>query len=370
MHTWRKDLPREEKFTKNYTHPSFSSTLLDEIYRSIDKNNVENQVLKAEKVGKNKKPKEDEEMASHIRACFVEKWMEKKINEKISIKRPPLLPNIEKDLRHPFQDNDPMFFSSSSASSDSSSGGLSSSDSEFFAAAKTRKSCFAAPWPKPIKTKVSSKQSPPPAMPQAKAEGLMKSRSRDLKIYGDLKNVKQPISPGGRLTSLINSLFTNGSSKKSKNCNSNISSKTGERKTKSTQTSTCSSAASFSRQYLSKTPTISRNKVDKKTVSFYPGSVIVDKDSCPCGHKCIDDINIMGYEEKKIKGKKIEYQSYKKDDFMAERSIEEDEDEDAASDCSSDLFEIDHLAMFGNTRFCEELPVYETTHLDKNLAID
>ena len=48
---------------------------------------------------------------------------------------------------------------------------------------------------------------------------------------------------------------------------------------------------------------------------------------------------------------------------------EDDEDGDAASCSSSDLFELDHLALIGNERYQEELPVYETTHIDINLAI-
>ncbi|KAI7988324.1 Protein BIG GRAIN 1-like A [Camellia lanceoleosa] len=41
----------------------------------------------------------------------------------------------------------------------------------------------------------------------------------------------------------------------------------------------------------------------------------------------------------------------------------EDDYDDAASDLSSDLFEVDHLAFIGNnnSRFCEEFPVYATS---------
>ncbi|CAN1823217.1 Protein BIG GRAIN 1-like A, partial [Linum perenne] len=48
--------------------------------------------------------------------------------------------------------------------------------------------------------------------------GFVKKKSRSLKnIYGDLKKSKQehhPISPGGRLASFLNSLFTAGAAKK------------------------------------------------------------------------------------------------------------------------------------------------------------
>uniref|UniRef100_A0A0V0GZD8 Putative ovule protein n=1 Tax=Solanum chacoense TaxID=4108 RepID=A0A0V0GZD8_SOLCH len=50
----------------------------------------------------------------------------------------------------------------------------------------------------------------------------------------------------------------------------------------------------------------------------------------------------------------------------------EDEDEDDGASCaSSDLFELDNLSAIGidSNRYLEELPVYETTHLDTNRAI-
>uniref|UniRef100_A0A803KR41 Uncharacterized protein n=1 Tax=Chenopodium quinoa TaxID=63459 RepID=A0A803KR41_CHEQI len=50
----------------------------------------------------------------------------------------------------------------------------------------------------------------------------------------------------------------------------------------------------------------------------------------------------------------------------------EDEDEDDASCCSSDLFELEHLLEVGSDhhrRYREELPVYETTHVHTNRAI-
>lgn len=48
----------------------------------------------------------------------------------------------------------------------------------------------------------------------------------------------------------------------------------------------------------------------------------------------------------------------------------EDDDEDACSESSSDLFELDHLSLFGiKDRFSEELPVYETTYFDRNCRL-
>lgn len=55
--------------------------------------------------------------------------------------------------------------------------------------------------------------------------------------------------------------------------------------------------------------------------------------------------------------------------YNADEDEEEEDDEDCLSDSSSDLFELDHLAIFGSNRYSEELPVYETTHFGRNCAI-
>ncbi|XP_027182970.1 protein BIG GRAIN 1-like A [Coffea eugenioides] len=416
MYSWEKSL-REERSRNNPKNPSFSSSLLDEIYRSIDGYDEKGEEWKLNKErshatsikkhnggrAKSSSIVEDEEMASLKRACLIEKWMEKKVHEKVSSQRKEL-------------DNDPLFFSSGSSSSDSSSGGLSSSDTEFFASIKTRKSCFASSRPKLVRTSVS------PRRGQQKNEFLMfsrdqesveteenliKSKSRALKIYANLKKVKQPISPGGRLTSFINNLFTNGHSKKSKACSeeANVEKKKSNKSSSisqvSSSVSTCSSASSFSRSCLSRSSPNSRAKLNngaKRTVRFCPVSVIVDEDCRPCGHKSTYDQDsdrfgkppLMSQNstvQRKTEGAaaaaerdrdnlKAYHQNHKKENFAIDRMIQDhheedydDDDEDAASDSSSDLFEIDHLALFGNNRFCEELPVYETTHLDTNRAI-
>ncbi|KAI7987657.1 Protein BIG GRAIN 1-like A [Camellia lanceoleosa] len=205
--------------------------------------------------------------------------------------------------------------------------------------------------------------------------------------------MKQPISPGGKLASFLNSLFSNRNLKKTKNSSS---SSTGgyedvcvERKAKSTQASTCSSASSYSRSCLSKSSLNSKEKPNnsgvKRTVTFYPVSVIVDEDCRPCGHKCIYENNSSKYGMEEVKRRQVLVEKSRKiEEAAAAREIlkgyaknamvlsgNEDDYDDAASDSSSDLFELDHLAFIGNNnrRFCEELPVYETTYLDTNRAI-
>ncbi|KAL3497432.1 hypothetical protein ACH5RR_040164 [Cinchona calisaya] len=405
MSSWEKSFREEKSRTKYTKNPSFSSTLLDEIYRSIDGIDQKNDhhhhqdhlkfykerssstisSYSAKKCNlqsnggraKCSSTVEDEEMASLKRACLIEKWMEKKVNDKVSSRR---------NLSTFELDNDPLFFSSTSVSSDSSSGGLSSSDTEFFSSAvkSSKKSCFASSFrPKPIRTSVPNQfgQQKDEFLIERntkKEENLINSKSKALKIYGNLKKVKQPISPGGRLTSFINSLFTSGNAKKSKNL---------------AASSTCSSASSFSRSCLSKN---SQNSsvinlsndaaVSKRSVRFYPVSIILDEDCRPCGQKRICDPEDAHKFDKFVRSRAPTTLSQnaaesKRDDYLkayrnqnkncnvVEDHEEDYDDEDAASDCSSDLFEIDHLALFGNGRFREELPVYETTHLDTNRAI-
>ncbi|GAA0174828.1 hypothetical protein LIER_28138 [Lithospermum erythrorhizon] len=432
--SWEKPL-REEKLRKHPKNPSFSSILLDEIFNSIDGNEQNTNETKHVRNQYSRKPnngveyikikatsncKEGEQMASMKRASLVEKLMEKKVNEKIcSLKKVSYLPEFD-NLRS-LHDNDPIFFStSSSSSSESSSGALSSSEAEIFYNSSSTKSrngtsCFSTKSSsKPNKSASNfpprpRKNNHPDSSNYKQSEcyifddfynttqqsnchenedNLMKSKSRAMKIYNNLKKVKQPISPGGRLTSFITSLFASGNVKKSK-----------EVKPSSTNGSTCSSASLFSRSCMSKSAPTSRGKFDdygvRKRVHFYPVSVIVDEDARPCGHKSIND-----EEFDRFKGQTRSYQSLEtlktrvlernknidqevtrdvllkgfkdqqKDEDFDNDDYEENEDHvDGVSDCSSDLFEIDHLEVFRNTRFCEELPVYETTHLDRNRAI-
>ncbi|KAL3844275.1 hypothetical protein ACJIZ3_001678 [Penstemon smallii] len=370
--------------------PSFSSTLLDEIYRSIDGNVEKAEDFKSHKEKPVKKQGgfrsiEDEKISIFTRDCLVEKWMKNEVAEKVVSKRKPSLSSQELENKS-LQDNDFLFFSSTSSSSDSS-GQLSSSDTEFFGSTtKPKASCFITR-PKPIRTSVHQRENCSSFDDYQNrnkvGDDLIKSKSRALKIYANLKKVKQPISPGGRLTSFINSLFSNANGKKSKN----VETSKGFQDLKSPKLSstTCSSASSYSRSCLSKYSPNSREKMRngiQRTVRFNPVSVIVDEDLKPCGHKSTyDEEEIDRYKRPPLpptslslreRDSKVEvaaqnvlkgYYRQRKDDFS------DDEDDDAMSDSSSDLFELDHLTFFGSSRYHEELPVYETTHFNTNRAI-
>ncbi|XP_022715237.1 protein BIG GRAIN 1-like A [Durio zibethinus] len=413
MDMWDK-LPREDRYRNRRESPSFSSTLLDAIYRSIDESNgskgEEELIFYREttmrKKHSNNSSLKEEEMTNLQRACMIEKWMEKKVScdNRVAIRRKSMA-DSERNSRNDF---DPMLLNSSSSSSDSScGGGFSSSESDSFYGAKSRSSSsssshYTTHRPKPIRTSVSARpevENSFHAATQQKPKhegGFVRTKSKAFKIYSDLKKFKQPISPGGRLASFLNSLFTAGNAKKAKISSSGYE----ERKLKSEQaTSTCSSASSFSRSCLSKTPS-SRGKLSsngtKRSVRFCPVSVILDEDSRPCGHKNILhekdhqtsvrkpinkelEFRIMEENRRVVEAAKDLLKSYqkKKEEYdMREigngndvSSDDEEDDEDAASYASSDLFELDNLSVIGIERYREELPVYETTHLDTNQAI-
>ncbi|KAA8540251.1 hypothetical protein F0562_024186 [Nyssa sinensis] len=389
MDIWDKSLRQDRHRYRE--HPSFSSTLLDAIYRSIDESGgggdgEEESVLYRETMRKKHSNcavnafEDDEVLTSRQRACMIDKWTEKKVSEKVVLRRKSVA-DLERKARN---DRDSVLLNSSSSSSDSScGGGFSSSETEsVYGVSSNRSSAFTTHWPKPIRTSVSvqpenfnkherefkknyvSEQKP-------KHEGgFVKTKSRALKIYGDLKKVKQPLSPGGRLASFLNSLFTAGNGKKAK-----ITSSGGgydDKYSKSANASTCSSASSFSRSCLSKTPT-SRGKLSngtKRSVRF------VDE----------DESNLKTMKSKKNSiSEELQFHTMEKHRRIEEaardllrnyqKKVESknnealDDDDDAASYSSSDLFELDNLSAIGIERYREELPVYETTHPVTNRAI-
>ncbi|KAL3632060.1 hypothetical protein CASFOL_025044 [Castilleja foliolosa] len=400
--------------------PSFSSTLLDSIYRSIDQGEDEMAIYR-EAMRKNKQSyataavlKSDEETANFRRACMVEKWMEKKVCEKTVDRR-----KFTADLQTKKPRKSDLPENSSWSSSDSIGGGFfSSSEAE----------SFPLPRPKPVRTGGSGLEklklgqnhfdpeldrrvkrvSAGELDPKSKDEGgFLKTKSRAMRIYGDLKKVKQPISPGGKLAGFLNSLFAGAGKPKTASRGEDYSPSL-----KSTNASTCSSASSFSRSCLSKTPSSrgkSSNGTVKRSVRFSPVSVIVDENCGTLRQNNYTNKQASIPETKSIrnvideeirahvmeKNRRVEvaakdmlrnYQmktrasgrdqsefsidNLKKSDVIKTRSINQgfdyEEDDDAASYASSDLFELDNLSAIGmDQRYREELPVYETTQLHR-----
>ncbi|KAL2899652.1 Protein BIG GRAIN 1-like A, partial [Bienertia sinuspersici] len=146
-----------------------------------------------------------------------------------------------------------------------------------------RVTCFAhPPRPKPIKIR-SIESTFIEYFGEENDEDFMKNRSKAASFYSNFKNFKQPISPGVRLTSFINSLFT----KDGKNKKKNSSSITKLSKTEENAYSSCSSASSFSRSCMSKNNKKFQDDGVKQTVRFCPVSVIVDDDSQACGYRSL-----------------------------------------------------------------------------------
>ncbi|XP_044472378.1 protein BIG GRAIN 1-like B [Mangifera indica] len=347
--------------------PSFSSSLLDAIYRSIDDSNngsCEELSFGREKPGFKKQRNYtavkhggsfDQEFKVS-RAIMIDNWMEKHLNN------------------------------SSSSSSDSSSNGGLFSSSEPESSSCKEKSRRSKPGKNSIKCipfeKGKQENNHPQQSPKREGGGFTKTKLRALKIYGELKKVKQPISPGGRISNFLNSIFS-GNAKKVNVCTVKAMEDVNfDRKSKST-------SSSASRSCLSKTASSTRGKYSssnggiKRSVRFCPVSVIVDEDCRPCGHKCIyeDDPSLTPPSnahqqilkncslqkdlKKKKKKKKKGVNEFVSGGFMDED--EDEDDEDALSCSSSDLFELNDLIGIG--RYREELPVYETTDLKTNQAI-
>ncbi|OMO67228.1 hypothetical protein CCACVL1_20695 [Corchorus capsularis] len=387
---------RETTVPQRRRTPSFSSSLLDAIYRSIDESTNgdeatlchyrETKTTLVKKHNNASSLGEEKKGSSLRRAIMIEDWVEKQSGYGSS-----------------------AHFNSASSSSDSSSGGIfSSSEAESSYKEKSRRST-------PVKSDKSFLQFEQRNFDinnnqqKGKREdgGFTKTKLKALKIYGELKKVKQPISPGARITNFLNSIF-NANGKKVKMCSVGVSDDVNfERKSKST----CSSATSFSRSCLSKTPSTrgNNNKYSngkKRSVRFCPVSVIVDEDCRPCGHKSIyheDDPSLMPTSktvQKSVKGssRKEDLKNFVKEkesgvissnnkarDYLRSyqrrgtakfdlrglvhdyEDDQEEEDDDALSYSSSDLFELDHLIGIG--RYREELPVYETTSFKTNQAI-
>ncbi|KAF6140554.1 hypothetical protein GIB67_006001 [Kingdonia uniflora] len=399
MDHWKRD---EKSKNHRRKDSSFSSALLDTIYRSFDEGETEDLLLTMKKTTKqcnnnsavrsganhSVKKIEVEEFANYKRTCLIEKYMmEKKVmtcqSETTVVRATRKSGSVPDFVKKSGNDSSKVFHSTSSSSDSSCGGGFSSSEAESLYGNSSYR-----PKPiRPIRTTV------PISCSSDKYETTYrnnnssnnnndhknKMKSRALKIYGDLKKVKQPISPGGKLATFLNSLFH--TPKRSKIVT----------ETKSAQTSTCSSASSFSRSCLSKTPSSSnRSSINgvKRTVRFYPVSVIVDEDCRPCGQKSLfegdpprnrnqsyqtdfsaRDFNTFRdiYEVEALKfereERKKKFEEIARDIAMRDVVYDDEDDDDVASCTSSDLFELDNLSPIRIERYREELPVYETTHL-------
>ncbi|XP_028772149.1 protein BIG GRAIN 1-like C [Neltuma alba] len=320
-----------ESFPQRRRTPSFSSSLLDAIYRSIDESKSS--------LG------EDLELGVSKKSNFTYKqsvYMEKGGKVRMNLRRAVMMEDwMEKQSS--------MLFNSSSSSSECSSRGAAFSFSE---------------------TEASFRKLRP------------KLRSERTQKHEKPKKVKQPISPGSRIASFLSSIFNSGNVKKAKMCYVGAVEDVGlERKSKSPCLST-SSASSFS--CMRKTPKCQKpnNGSVKRCVRFYPVSVTlgenensqpyhsdpnsVRKFSRNPSMKKLKSCSVVAKEnraEAKQANGELNFRGF----YGRNNEHEVHEDDDALSCSSSDLFELDHL--IGTARYREELPVYETTDLETNKAI-
>ncbi|XLU49490.1 hypothetical protein S245_044304 [Arachis hypogaea] len=242
------------------------------------------------------------------------------------------------------------------------------------------------------------------------SDRFARSKLRALKMYGELnRKVKQPISPGSRIASFLCSIFNSGSVKKAKkmcyvgavdDVNLTFQHKSKSPCFSSSSSSTTMAAASFSRRSCtSKTSSSSSSNVKsdnnnnngvKRSVRFYPVSLILgENDSQQQRYSAYSekDPSLFPLNVRKITRSSISciearenHSSREGNDGKFEyisgyygncedEDVDQDEDEDALSYSSSDLFELDHIICGAEGRYQEELPVYETTNLETNKAI-
>ncbi|XP_074271863.1 protein BIG GRAIN 1-like B [Silene latifolia] len=231
-----------------------------------------------------------------------------------------------------------------------------------------------------------------------------KTKLKALKIYSDLKKSKQqrqqqPVSPGARIVAFLNSIFRNAAVAQPRRSPENPPLTT-------MSTSTCSSASSFTRSCMSKT-TISTEK-SNRSVRFYPVNtfIIEDDDTKSLCRKDnlhnVDDRKLLvsstkaafdhqQHNKKLKKENEIEsmitkinrnrshsnnhdhnYKELLSFEMCSDEELmkldDDNDDEDDESCASSDLFELENLSSIGVSTFSEELPVYGTTSLKKLIS--
>lgn len=323
--------------------PSFSSSLLDSILRSIDEtndgglneqvhshdhDNIQDIVFFASEQKRTPEThliNEVEQIPSLRRAIMIDQWMETQNNN---------------NNRNGYVSRKNC---SRKFSSDSSSSGTTSSETETPSTYRSLPNSFTISRKtveaiSPVFCDDTQKHSSSSTKHGTK---FMKStKLRAMKIYGDLKKVKQPMSPGSRISTFLYSLF----SKKAKMEETMQNLRTLKKSRSIKQDATTTTCSSFSRSCMSKKQ---HNNGVKRSVRFFPENetVIFDRSS-----------NLMPTKyEKRWFTEKNYVKNYKNFTVNMEDD-DEDEDED-------DLFELEIVGGVGTCVYGQELPVFETTDL-------
>ncbi|XP_062213553.1 protein BIG GRAIN 1-like [Phragmites australis] len=284
--------------TRRYgDQPSFSSTLLDAICKSMDEPDDGTEAVTAATAQAAKKQNEALHYSYYYKAS----------------------------LAGSYRARAPGPHATTSSSSECSSyGGFSSSEAESSQHRRLR----------PIRTSVAGGVPAPAPEKKAKKPGAA--------IRAKLRDLRKPASPGARLAGFLNSIFTGKRAPATPPSASRGAGAGAE--------SACSTASSYSRSCLSKTP--STRGQPKRSVRF------LDSDSeapatVPAG----------------MEGRRVQVEQM----LLRRMEMESDEDEES-SDASSDLFELENLAAIapatgGVGAYRDELPVYETTRVVLNRGI-
>ncbi|XP_076899929.1 protein BIG GRAIN 1-like B [Bidens hawaiensis] len=333
------DASASKRFKDNLT---FSSTLLDEIYRSID----EQSTVCSETPRKKQSKSVENNSAQSRNRCF-NNSNNNTTNNNDDDKRACLYQKLMQNKAY----ETPVAARSSASSIDRSS--MRCTRESFCVNSKAESLYGVLVKPKPIRTGVHPDND---LQVKAKDEGkFVKTKLKAWKIYNELKKVKQPISPGGRLSAFLSSVFTTGNNNKKSNTagyHTEVVNTQLNRKSTSQYASTCSSASSVLRSCLAKTPPSRGKLINKvqKSVTFCPISGVIDDET---------DSALIGDNNRNIC--EVARDLLKK--------VECDEDEDGKSDSSSDLFELSNLSPIRVHSNQEELPIYATTNLHNNPSI-
>nr|ABA18092.1 expressed protein [Olimarabidopsis pumila] len=195
-----------------------------------------------------------------------------------------------------------------------------------------------------------------------------------VKMFEELKRSKQPVSPGARLTSFLNSIFQSNA-KKVKFCSVG----------KTTDVKSSSSSRSCFSRTRNKTNNNNNNnnnfKKLERSIRFYPVRVTIDGDCRDYAHKNITRPIPTKVHQTELMKEEIKTKVHQTEltcitrkiglkDYVRSSNIDEgkEEEDDVWSYSSSDLFELDHYRI-GMGRYLKELPVYETTDFKINQAI-
>jgi len=278
--------------------PSFSSTLLDAIYKSMDEPDD----------GAAKKQTQDLHCSYYYKASLAGSYRASRAHA-----------------------------ATSSSSECSSYGGFSSSEAESSQHRRLR----------PIRTSAAAAgEAPAPAPAPDKTKKAAKSKP-GANIRAKLRDLRKPASPGARLAGFLNAIF-NGKRAPPTPPSASLAAE-----------SACSTASSYSRSCLSKTP--STRGQPKRTVRF------VDSDG-----EAAAAVPAAGVERRRVQVGVVELERMLL--HRMEMDSDEDDEDEESSDASSDLFELENFAAVaqaagGAAAYRDELPVYETTRVVLNRAI-